>query len=83
VPLPVGLSYVAGKGCDAGRATELADIANAFRAVCFSYLGTKFSAAGPAGWRVYFSLEPWRLRNGACVSFVGQPDRPSMRFPYL
>ena len=44
---------------------------------------SQIPASLTAGWRVYFSLEPWRMRSALAAACSGQSDRPSMRFPYL
>jgi hypothetical protein len=58
VLVPVALSFLAQQGVPAARLTTLRNVAHGLRVDTVSYVGVRYTPAGFAGWRVYFSCEP-------------------------
>ncbi|MCA9499518.1 MAG: hypothetical protein KC588_10030 [Nitrospira sp.] len=61
VPIARALAFLAAKGASATRLDAIRNLAVSLHATSFSYLGMRYGANGFAGWRVYLSLEPFRL----------------------
>ncbi|MEV0115914.1 hypothetical protein AB0H77_22140 [Streptomyces sp. NPDC050844] len=76
VPTAQALRFLAQHGASESRTAELGFIARTLRARWVSYLGVRYNAHGWAGWRIYFSIEPWRLRAPGAPDLV--TDRSSL-----
>ncbi len=82
VPVPVALGLLASKGVSGGARSRVERLATSLRARALSYLGLKYTAAGFAGWRAYFSSEPARLPRAGTVSIAARaPGADRSRLP--
>lgn len=83
VLLRTALGFLSGKGVPAVATSRVARLAEALRARWLSYLGAKYGPEGFAGWRAYFSYEPFRLAPAGSFRISSERHAvPTLRLPH-
>jgi hypothetical protein len=83
VPLRTALGFLSGKGVAADATGRVARLAEVLRARWLSYLGAKYGPEGFAGWRAYFSYEPFRLAPAGSFRIASERSAvPTLRLPH-
>jgi hypothetical protein len=82
VPIRVARALVASMGASPRALVHLNGLSNHLRARWLSYLSLKYASTGFAGWRAYFSTEPYRCISAGLPSLQGRERYAGARMPH-
>lgn len=83
VPLERGAAFLRSKRATPERIEALYAMSRSLRAHSLSYLGVKYTPAGFAGWRLYFSCRPaCNARFAQPAVFIDSPGAATLRMPH-
>lgn len=83
VPLERAAAFLRARHASAERIATLYAMSQALRALSLSYVGVKYTVAGCAGWRLYFSCRQGAsARSAQPALLIDAPGAASLRMPH-